>query len=228
MNIVKEIQQRMFELKDEKYKEFQCGLMPTVSSDAVIGVRTPDIRKLGKEYANHKDIDIFLQDLPHKYYEEYNLHSSIIAGIKDYDYCIEKINRFLPYIDNWATCDMITPKCFKKNLPKLLNEIKIWIDSNDTYTVRFGIRMIMCFFLDDEFDIKYLDMVASVKSDEYYIKMMIAWFFATALAKQYEETVKYIEECKLDKWIHNKTIQKAVESYRVLTEHKIYLKSLKV
>ena len=228
MNIINEIQERLFEFKDDKYQEFQCKLMPTVSPEVVIGVRTPDIRKLGKEYAKHQEIGDFLRELPHKYYEEYNLHSSIIASIKDYDTCVEEVKRFLPYVDNWATCDMMTPKCFKKNLSELMNEIKIWITAEDTYTVRFGIRMIMCFFLDDEFDKSYLDMVALVKSEEYYINMMIAWFFATALAKQYEATITYIEQNILDKWTHNKTIQKAVESYRITDEQKLYLKGLKV
>lgn len=228
IDIIKEIQDKLFEYKDEKYHDFHCKLMPTVATDVVIGVRTPDIRKLGKLYAKNEKIDVFLSSLPHTYYEENNLHSCIIADIKDYDVCVGQVKKFLPYIDNWATCDMMTPKCFKKNLSKLMEEIKTWIFSKDTYTVRFGIRMIMCFFLEEEFKDEYLEMVAAIKSEEYYIKMMIAWFFATALAKQYDYAVKYIEQNKLDKWTHNKAIQKAVESYRITDEQKLYLKGLKV
>lgn len=228
MDIIKEIQEKLFEHKDEKYHDFHCKLMPTVATDVVIGVRTPDIRKLGKLYAKNEKIDIFLSSLPHTYYEENNLHSCIIADIKDYEGCIKQVKKFLPYIDNWATCDMMTPKCFKKNPDKLMEEIKVWISSENTYTVRFGIRMIMCFYLEDSFRKEYLDMVAGIKSEEYYINMMIAWFFATALAKQYAYAVQYIENNILDKWTHNKTIQKAIESYRITDEQKNYLRSLKI
>ncbi len=228
MDIIKEIQKKLFEYKDEKYHDFHCKLMPTVSKELVIGVRTPNVRKLGKIYAKNEKIDIFLNTLPHKYYEENNLHSCIIADINGYDVCVKQVKKFLPYIDNWATCDMMTPKCFKKNLDKLMEEIKVWISSNDTYEVRFGIRMIMCFYLEDNFKDEYLDMVARIKSEEYYINMMIAWFFATALAKQYDSAVKYIEQNVLDKWTHNKTIQKAIESYRITDEQKTYLRSLKI
>lgn len=222
-----EIKQKLFKMQDLKYKEFHEKLIPTVNRDTVIGVRTPDLRAFSKSIKNDENTGRFLRTLPHDYYEENNLHAFLIAQIKDFDKCIEELDKFLPYIDNWATCDGIRPKCFKKNTDKLLSKIQKWIKSNHTYTVRFAIEMLMTFYLDDKFDAKYLDMVASVKSEEYYINMMLAWYFATALAKQWESAVPYIERNCLSTWVHNKTIQKAVESYRITPEQKAYLKGLK-
>lgn len=223
-----EIQKELFDLQDEKYREFSSSLMPTVDPERVIGVRTPDLRKLAKKLAKKPDIDEFLRCLPHQYYEEDNLHGFIIEGMKDYETCVQAMDAFLPYIDNWATCDLISPKVFKKHLPELLDKIREWIASDRVYTVRFGIGMLMSFYLDDAFDPEYLDMVCSVRSEEYYVNMMIAWYFATALAKQYDAAVPYIEEKRLDVWTHNKAIQKSVESRRITEEQKNYLRSLKI
>ncbi len=222
-----EITQRLFELQDEKYKQFQCKLMPTVDPDTVIGVRTPDMRKLAKELYGTAEAQDFMAQLPHQYYDENNLHGNLIVLMKEYDTCIAEVERFLPYIDNWATCDGLSPKIFKKHLPELLEHIKVWIVSEETYTVRFAIGMLMQFYLDDAFAPDYLQMVADVKSEEYYVNMMIAWYFATALAKQYDAAVPYLTEQKLDKWTHNKTIQKAIESYRITDGQKQYLRTLK-
>lgn len=225
--MTKKVQQMLFELEDHGYKEFHSRLMPTVDPDTVIGVRTPELRRLAKKLAKDPEINLFLDTLPHTYYEENNLHGFLLETIKDYEACVEAVDTFLPYIDNWATCDMFTPKVFKKHLPELLVKIGEWMSSEKTYTVRFGIKMLMNYYLDDAFSPEYLEMVAGVKSDEYYINMMIAWFFATALAKQYEDTVPYLEEKRLERWIHNKTIQKAVESRRIEEQKKIFLKTLK-
>ena len=225
--MIKKVQQMLFELEDLGYKEFHSHLMPTVDPDTVIGVRTPELRRLAGKLAKDPEINLFLDALPHTYYEENNLHGFILERIKDYEACVEAVDIFLPYIDNWATCDMFTPKVFKKHLPELLEKIREWMSSEKTYTVRFGIKMLMNYYLDEAFSPVYLEMVAGVKSDEYYINMMIAWFFATALAKQYEDTVPYLEEKRLERWIHNKTIQKAVESRRIEEQKKIFLKTLK-
>lgn len=225
--IIKEVQNKLFELQDKEYKAFHCRLMPTVDPDTVIGVRTPALRKFAKEFSKMPEADEFLRVLPHEYYEENNLHGFLVETIKDYDECIERMNAFLPYVNNWATCDLMSPKVFKKHLPELLEQIKEWIHSDQTYTIRFGINMLMSFYLDDAFKVKYLDMVARIHSSEYYVNMMIAWYFATALAKQYEATLPYIEQYKLDKDPHNKAIQKAVESRRVEEEQKAYLRTLK-
>lgn len=225
--MIKKVQQMLFELEDLGYKEFHSHLMPTVDPDTVIGVRTPELRRLAGKLAKDPEINLFLDTLPHTYYEENNLHGFILERIKDYEACVEAVDIFLPYIDNWATCDMFTPKVFKKHLPELLEKIREWMSSEKTYTVRFGIKMLMNYYLDEAFSPVYLEMVAGVKSDEYYINMMIAWFFATALAKRYEDTVPYLEEKRLERWIHNKTIQKAVESRRIEEQKKIFLKTLK-
>jgi len=184
----------------------------------------PKIRALAKQIKN--DTGDFLEKLPHKYYEENNLHALLVSQIPDFDECIEKLNRFLPYVDNWATCDIMSPKSFKKNKEKLLLQIENWIKSGHTYTIRFGIEMLMTHFLDDDFDEKYLEQVSLIKSDEYYINMMIAWYFATALAKKWDFAVKYLEDARLSQWVHNKTIRKAVESYRITEKQKEYLKTL--
>lgn len=222
------IRDELFKLQDKEYRNFQSKLIPNINKENIIGVRTPLLRQLSKKIIKENNYSDFLNDLPHKYFDENQIHAFIISEIKDYDKCLFEFNRFLPYVDNWATCDQSSPKVFLKNSDKLINEIKKWIKSKDTYTIRFGISMLMRIYLDDNFKPEYLKMVSKIKSDEYYVNMMIAWFFATALAKQYEETIKYIENYKLDKWVHNKTIQKSIESYRISKEKKEYLKKYKI
>ena len=226
--IEKGIQDKLFALQDTKYHDFQCKLIPTVDPNLVIGVRTPALRKLAKEYAKTPEAAEFLNLLPHTYYEENNLHGFLLEAIKDYDACIQAIDTFLPYVDNWATCDMMSPKILKKHLTELLEQIKIWIHTSDTYTIRFGIELLMRFYLDEAFDPSYLELVAEVHSEEYYVNMMIAWYFATALAKQYEASIVYLEEKRLTREVHNKTIQKAVESFRISEEQKTYLRTLRI
>ncbi len=225
---IKEIRQGLFALKDEKYKEFQKKLIPTVDENTVIGVRTPVLRKYAKDVSGTPGTVIFMQTLPHEYYEENNLHGMLIETMKDYDECIAYLDEFLPYVDNWATCDLISPRVFKKHKDELLVKIKEWMASDRVYTIRFGMEMLMTHFLDEDFKPEYLGMAANVHSEEYYVNMMIAWFFATALAKQYEASLPYIENHCMDRWTHNKTIQKAIESYRITDEQKRYLKSLKI
>ncbi len=224
----REISEHLFELQDTEYRDFQSKLIPTVDAKCFIGVRTPDLRKYASALAKQEDIAVFLNSLPHKYFDENQLHAFIISGMKDYDRCIEELNRFLPYVDNWATCDQMSPKVFKKHRTELLDQIRVWIESDHTYTVRFGIGMLMEHYLDEDFDPKYPALAAAIRSEEYYINMMIAWYFATALAKQYETILPFIEERRLDAWTHNKSIQKAVESNRITAEQKTYLKTLKV
>lgn len=225
----KEIRNRLFELQDLEYKKFHLNLMPGVDEDTVIGVRTPALRSLAKEIFKSGEYDDFLSEMPHKYYDEMNLHGFILCEMKDYDTVIAKIEEMLPYINNWATCDLISPKkAFKNNLDKLIVKINEWIKSTDTYTIRFGIEILMTFFLDDLFKPEYLTLVANVQSDEYYVNMMRAWYFATALAKQYDDTVKLIESKTLDVFTQNKSIQKARESYRITAEQKEYLNTFKV
>ncbi len=220
--------QRLFDLQDKNYRDFHARLMPTVDKALIIGVRTPDLRKIAREISKTAYMTEFIKILPHKYYEENNLHAFLIESIKDYDECIAQLNRFLPYVDNWATCDMMRPKIFKKHLPELLSQIRIWIKSDDIYTVRFAVNMLMCHFLDENFNEEYLEMASKIRSDEYYIKMVIAWYFATALAKQWNAAIPYLEKQRLDKDSHNKTIRKAIESYRLTDEQKEYLRKLKV
>ena len=218
---------KLFELQDKEYAKFQAKLTPGIEEENVIGVRLPLARKLAKEYIKDEESKTFLKELPHKYYDENILHGMLVSEIKDYDTCIEEIDRFLPYVDNWAVCDTMIPKVLKKNKQDLLKRIKKWSKSKEVYTCRFGIKMLMSFYLDEDFKEEYLEIPASIHSDEYYINMMIAWFFATALAKKWEQTIKYLENNKLDVWVHNKTIQKARESYRITDDQKEYLKSLK-
>ncbi len=225
---VEEIREGLFALKDEKYKDFHKKLIPTVDENTVIGIRTPALRKYAKEVSGTPGAEVFMQTLPHEYYEENNLHGMLIETMKDYDECIAYLDEFLPYVDNWATCDLISPKVFKKHKDELLVKIKEWMASDRVYTIRFGMEMLMTHFLDEDFKPEYLDMVADVRSEEYYVNMMIAWFFATALAKQYEASLTYIENRRMDRWTHNKTIQKAIESYRITDEQKQYLRSLKI
>jgi 3-methyladenine DNA glycosylase AlkD len=228
MNITEIVQNRLFELRDPEYKQFQCKLMPTIAPETVIGVRTPQLRSLAKELSKQPEIAQFMKILPHKYYEENNLHGFLIENIKDYNEAVDAVEEFLPYVDNWATCDLMSPKVFTKHLPELAVKIKRWLDSRHTYTIRFGIEMLMSHYLNENFSPEYPELVAAVRSEEYYVNMMIAWYFATALAKRYDEILPYIEQRRLDRWTHNKTIQKAVESYRITDEQKVYLKALKI
>ena len=223
-----EIRRKLFELQDESYRELQKKIIPTADPGSVIGVRTPQLRAFAKELLKSGDVSAFLDDVPHSYFDENQLHAFIVSEIKDYGRCIAEVERFLPYVDNWATCDQLSPKVFKKHCPELLERIKTWIASDETYTIRFGIGMLMQHFLDVDFDPAYPEMVAGIRSEEYYVNMMIAWYFATALAKQYEAVLPYIEGSRLEPWTHNKAIQKSVESYRITPEQKEYLKTLRV
>ena len=228
--IIRKVQKDLFEMQDLKYRDFHSKLMPTVEKEKVIGVRTPQLRKYTSFFlklSSQTEIETFMHTLPHKYYEEDNLHGFIIERIKDYEECIDALNAFLPYIDNWATCDMMNPKVLKKEPERLLGQIKRWLKAKETYVVRFAMGCLMNYYLDEYFKAECPEMVAEVQSDEYYIQMMQAWYFATALAKQYNTILPYLLEHKLSMWVHNKTIQKAVESYRITTEQKDYLKTLK-
>lgn len=221
------VYEMLLEAKDDSYKEFQAKLVPNIDPATIIGVRTPQMRQVAKEIFTAGQEDDFLKELPHKYYEENLVHFFIISLIKDFDECIQAVETFLPYVDCWPVSDQATPKSFKKNHEKLLPYIKKWIASDEVYTARFGIRMLMNEYLGDDFKEEYLELVASKKGDDYYLKMMVAWYFATALAKRYDESIKYIEDHRLDDWVHKKAIQKAIESFRVTDEHKEYLKSLR-
>ena len=225
--IKKEVQDALFAMQDVGYRDFHSKLVPNLEKERIIGVRTPQLRKFAKAFAKTGDAEAFLKQLPHDYYEENNLHGFLLDGMKDYDTCVMNLNAFLPYVDNWATCDSMAPKVLKKNLPSLLTEIEKWLASEHTYTIRFGIGMLMRFYLEEAFEPKYPEMVAAVHSEEYYVNMMSAWYFATALAKQYEAILPYLEENRLDVWVHNKTIQKAVESFRITKEQKEYLRTLR-
>ena len=219
--------ERLKKVSDSKYQEFQAKLVPNISSDLILGVRTPDMRNIAKEIKDTEEAKEFLSVLPHKYYEENLVHIFLISMIKDFDLCVEELNRFLPYVDCWPVSDQSSPKVFTKNHLKLIPIIKKWISSDHVYTARFGIRILMNEFLGDDFDKEYLLIVANKKGDDYYLKMMVAWYFATALAKKYDETICYFENHLLDEWVHKKAIQKAIESYRVTDEHKEYLKTLR-
>lgn len=225
--IVDEIREELFALQDTAYRDFQSKLIPGLESGSMIGVRTPELRKLAKRMAKREEISAFLETLPHRYFDENQLHAFVISENKDFGRCMEEVNQFLPFVDNWATCDQMSPKVFKKHREEMLPYIKEWIASDRTYVLRFGIGMLMEHFLDEDFDPAYPEMVSQVRSEEYYVNMMIAWYFATALAKQYEAVLPYIEEARLATWTHNKAIQKAVESYRITAEQKGYLRGLK-
>ena len=211
--LANEIRAELFALQDEKYRDFQVKLIPGQDVDNVIGVRTPALRKYAKVLAKREDVAEFLDELPHRYFDENQLHAFVISEIKDYDVCMRRVCEFLPFVDNWATCDQLSPKVFKKRRGQLVEQIREWIGSGETYTVRFGIGMLMQHFLDDDFDPAYAELVAGVRSEEYYVNMMRAWYFATALAKQYEAVLPYIEERRLDPWTHKKTIQKSLEIF---------------
>ena len=226
--VIDEIREELFRLQDSKYRDFQSGLIPGVDPGSFIGVRTPELRKLAKHLGKRSDIREFLDRRPHTFFDENQLHAFLVSEMKDYTECVEAVNRFLPYVDNWATCDQMSPKVFRKHREELLFPIRQWITNGGTFTVRFAIGMLMEHYLDDAFDPAYPEMVAAIRSEEYYIRMMVAWYFATALAKQYDAVLPYIQEARLDSWTHNKTIQKAVESYRISPEQKQYLRTLKI
>lgn len=226
--IVDEIQKELFTLQDITYRDFQAKLIPNLENDSMIGVRTPALRKLAKQMAKREEIGVFLETLPHTWFDENQLHAFIIAERKDFAQCMDELTRFLPFVDNWATCDQLSPKVFKKHRQELLPYIKEWLGSDRTYTVRFATGMLMEHFLDEDFDLSYPEMVSKVRSEEYYINMMTAWYFATALAKQYKAVLPFIEEVRLDPWTHNKAIQKSMESNRITAEQKAYLRGLKV
>lgn len=224
MNIIEEL----FSLQDVSYGDFQARLTPGIPREEIIGVRVPEIRKLADRIGKEQETAEFLEALPHRYYDENMLHGVLLSEMRDFDTCIAAVDRFLPYVDNWAVCDIMAPKVFKKNKPALLDKTQQWSASEKTYTCRFSLETLMRHFLDGDFRSEYLEIPAGIHSDEYYVRMMIAWFFATALAKQWEAAVPYIESRRLVPWVHNKTIQKARESYRITPEQKEYLKTLKV
>ena len=227
-DIVESVRMRLFDLQDLDYKAFHCKLMPTVPPEAVIGVRTPEIRQLARELSKTPETAAeYLGSLPHRYYEENNLHGALLSLLRDYGQTVEALEEFLPYVDNWATCDLISPKAFWKHPEPLPEQARRWMDSGHVYTVRFGIGVLLGFYLGCAFQPEYLAWVAQVKGGEYYVDMMAAWYFATALAKQYGAAVPYIEEGRLGLRTHNKAIQKAVESRRITEEQKNYLRSLK-
>lgn len=221
-----EIVERLFALRDEKYAEFQLKLTPGVTKESVIGVRVQDARKLAKKLSKKPEYRAFFDELPHKYYDENMLHGLMIAEIKDFDECVAEIEKFLPYVDNWAVCDITSPKALAKNKAKLLEKIVEWSASERVYTCRFGLEMLMTHFLDKDFKPEYLEIPAKIRSEEYYVNMMIAWFFATALAKQWDAAIPYIENRRLSEWTHKKTIRKAIESFRITDEQKAYLRTL--
>ncbi len=225
--INEKIIQDLFAMRDEKYADFHSKLMPTVERSLIIGVRVPMLRKYAKDLSKKEEAAAFLSVLPHKYYEENNLHAFLIQGISDIDLLLAELERFLPYTDNWATCDMLRPKIFAKHKDKLLERIHQWLASDHTYTVRYAIGMLLVHFLDEDFSPEYPKLVADIKSEEYYINMMRAWYFAEALAKQYDSILPYIENKVLDVWTHRKAVQKAIESFRITNEQKAYLGTLK-
>lgn len=226
--ITEEIRQRMTELRDPVYAQFQLKLMPGIREEQVLGIRMPMVRQLAKDYAKDPRIGEFLEELPHKYYDEYNLHGAILCLSRDYDETVKRLDAFLPYVDNWATCDLLRPKAFAKNPDRLTADIDRWLESGETYTVRFAMEMLMTFYLDDAFDPKYPERLSRIRSGEYYVNMMLSWYYATALAKQWESILPYLTEHRLAPWVHNKTIQKAIESYRIPEERKAMLRTLRI
>lgn len=221
------VRERLFALRDEEFAAFEAKLAPTVAPESCIGVRVPQLRELAKELRKDGSADTFIAELPHTYYDENLLHSVLLSDIRDFDTALYEVERFLPYIDNWAVCDTLKPKAFNKNKAALLEKLRGWIASPETYVCRYGIDELMSRFLDGDFKPEYLELPAAVHSDEYYVRMMQAWYFATALAKQWDATVPFLEQNRLDTWVHNKTIQKARESFRITEAQKAYLKTLK-
>lgn len=223
-----EIQKKLYNMQDSKYKAFNSRLIPDVPVEKQIGVRIPDIRRLAKELKNTDKAHEFLNSLPHEYFEENNLHAYLLETIRDFDTAIEMTEKFLPFIDNWATCDTMSMKVFSQNIPALYEKIRVWLKSDDTYTIRFGVNMLMKFFLDENFSEEVLKLVAEIRNKEYYVNMARAWFFQTAMTKQREATLPYLTGRKLDKWTHNKTIQKCRESFRISDSDKELLKEMKL
>lgn len=221
------IKESLLALRDAKYKRFQENLIPTVSADRIIGVRTPALRSLVREIEAAGDADAFLDHLPHDWFEEDQLHAFLISDIRNFDRCIQEVERYLPLIDNWATCDQLSPRVFRRNQEKLLPHIATWLEDKHSYTIRFAVKMLMDHFLDDAYDPCYPERLCRIRSDEYYVNMMIAWYFATALAKQYDSILPFIKKRKLPTWVHHKTIQKALESRRITLEQKVLLRSLR-
>ena len=222
-----ELQQQLFTLQDLKYRDFHSRLLPGIDKETIIGIRTPVLRKFAKEFGKTEIAKAFLQELPHQYYEENNLHMMLISEERDYEICLEQVKAFLPYIDNWATCDLPLPKCYAKHKEDLISEVKQWMASGKTYTIRYGIGVLMRLYLDEDFRPEYLEWVAGIRSEEYYVNMMSAWYMATALAKQWDAVIPWLEEKRLSEWVHKKTIQKAIESYRITPEQKMHLRLLK-
>ncbi len=222
------IQKQLFLLHDKKYREFHSKLIPTIDKKTIIGVRVPVLRNIAREISATAEAEMFLQNLPHQYYDENQLHALLLNLIVDYGECLDGVKRFLPYVDNWATCDLLRPKVFNKHHAELIKEISDWLRCDKTYTVRFGIEMLLVHFLEEDFQKKYLDWVANIQSDAYYIRMMQAWFFAEALVRQWDGAIGYLENKRLEPWTHNKAIQKGCESYRISDERKKYIKALKL
>ena len=226
--MIRDVRKRLFEMQDTGYRDFHARLILTVEKEKIIGIRTPILRKFAKEFGKTEESELFLKVLPHQYYEENNLHGLLIEQIRDYDKCLEELERFLPFIDNWATCDLLALHMMKKHRDVFIREVFRWIESDQPYTIRFGIGMLMRHYLDEEFKTEYPEKVAAIRSEEYYVNMMRAWYFATALAKQYEKVLPFLEKRQMDVWTHNKTIQKAIESYRITSEQKEYLRTLRI
>ena len=226
--VIPKVQQDLFTMQDLKYRDFHAKLMPTVEKESVIGVRVPVLRTYAKKFGKTEEAKQFLEILPHQYYEENNLHGLLIEQMKDYELCIEELERFLPHIDNWATCDLLAVRTVKNHLNSYIKKIDRWLESEYIYTIRFGINMLMRYYLEEEFKLEYPGKVAAIRSEEYYVNMARAWYFATALAKKYDQVLPFLEEQKMDVWTHNKTIQKAIESYRITPEQKEYLRTLKI
>lgn len=222
------ITEKLFSLQDEVYGDFQAKLVPGIERKSIIGIRVPALRTLAKECWQTPEAKEFIQRLPHSYYDENMFHGILLSEYKNYEECLAELNKFLPYVDNWAVCDIMSPKVFKKHKAELLPQIKLWIKSEAVYTSRFGMEMLMTHYLDKDFQSEYLELPAAIHSEEYYLQMMQAWFYATALAKQWDATIPYLEKHRLDTWVHNKTIQKAKESYRITPEQKLYLQTLKL
>ncbi len=221
------VTEKLFSLQDKEYREFHSRLMPNIAPERVIGIRIPVLRKLARELIKNGEAEGFIGTLPHFYYEENNLHAFIIEQIRDYDLLIKELDRFLLFVDNWATCDSLRPKAFAENTDRLIGDAFRWMSSSHEYTVRFGIEIMMLYFLDGNFKKDFPKRIAEIESDKYYINMMIAWYFATALAKQWDAVIPFIENNQLGTWIHNRTIQKATESLRITPEQKKYLRTFK-
>lgn len=222
------LKERLDLLSDKKFHKFNSALIPNIDAATIIGVKTPELKKIAGDLYKSGDFKVFLQSLPHKYFEENQIHAFIIAEIEDFGVCINEVEKFLPYVDNWATCDQLSPKVFSKHKTECLTYIKKWITSEHPYIIRFSVNMLMRHFLEDDYNVSYSDMVSAIKHEDYYVNMSRAWYFATALAKQKQAILPYLEDRRLDVWTHNKTIQKAIESLRIDADLKDYLRTLKI